>query len=173
MNTKKWRVALGVSAAGAAGILVIGLTAVPVEATPDTADSKILVQTTIKPTTLWSHGRTAAGDRWGLVMATYGTTDGFVVDNKFARGQSTGWHKHPGPSLIYVVTGTITNYDSGAPGCAPRSYPAGSTFTDAGGTDVHMLRNDGDLPAETIAVQFIPHGQPRRIDVAAEPANCA
>ena len=67
MNTKKWRVALGVSAAGAAGILVIGLTAVPVEATPNTADSKILVQTTIKPTTLWSHGRTAAGDRWGLV----------------------------------------------------------------------------------------------------------
>ena len=106
-------------------------------------------------------------------MATQGTTDGFVVDNKFARGQSTGWHMHPGPSLIYVVTGTITNYDSGAPGCAPRSYPAGSAFTDAGGTDVHMLRNDGDLPAETIAVQFIPHGQPRRIDVAAKPANCA
>ena len=63
MNTKKRRVALGVSAAGAAGILVIGLTSLPVEATPNTADSKILVQTTIKPTTLWSHGRTAAGDR--------------------------------------------------------------------------------------------------------------
>ncbi len=34
-----------------------------------------------------------------------------------------------------------------------------------------MLRNDGAVPAETIAVQFIPSGQPRKTPEP-EPANC-
>jgi hypothetical protein len=34
-----------------------------------------------------------------------------------------------------------------------------------------MLRNDGSIPAETIAVQFIPSGQPRKV-VKPEPAGC-
>jgi hypothetical protein len=29
---------------------------------------------------------------------------------------------------------------------------------------MHMLRNDGTVAAETIAVQFLPSGLPRRID---------
>jgi hypothetical protein len=35
-----------------------------------------------------------------------------------------------------------------------------------------MLRNNGDVEAETIAVQLIPAGADRRIDAAA-PHNCA
>lgn len=65
----------------------------------------------------------------------------------------------------------MTNYESGSPRCRGRSYSAGASFTDPGGTDVHMLRNEGTVPAETIAVQLIPSGQPRRVD-ADQPANC-
>jgi hypothetical protein len=77
------------------------------------------IQSIVSPVTLFGHGRTAAGGPWAALLATYGQTDGYVVDNQFLRGQTTGWHSHPGPSLIFVIAGAITNYDSGAPQCAP------------------------------------------------------
>jgi hypothetical protein len=65
----------------------------------------------------------------------------------------------------------VTNYESDDPTCTGQVYLAGSSFVDQGGRDVHMLRNNGDVVAETIAVQLIPANAPRRID-AAIPGNC-
>jgi K+-transporting ATPase c subunit len=47
----------------------------------------------------------------------------------------------------------------------------GQSFTDDGGADVHMLRNNGTVDAETIAVQFLPKDATRRIDMP-DPGNC-
>ena len=94
-----------------------------------------------------------------------------MVDNKFAPGGTTGWHSHPGPSLIFVVSGTITNYLAKDPTCTGHPYSAGSGFTDPGGASIHMLRNEGMVPAETVAVQFLPTGADRRIDEP-DPGNC-
>jgi hypothetical protein len=44
-------------------------------------------------------------------------------------------------------------------------------FVDPGGDHVHILRNEGDVEAKTIAVQLIPADAARRIDVA-DPGNC-
>ncbi|HEY2595774.1 MAG TPA: hypothetical protein VGK33_17925, partial [Chloroflexota bacterium] len=44
---------------------------------------------------------------WGALMAAYGQTDAYVVDHTIAPGGTTGWHKHPGPSLILVVSGQV------------------------------------------------------------------
>ena len=52
------------------------------------------------------------------------------------------------------------------PTCTPTVYHTGESFTDVGCGDVHLLRNEGPVCAVTIAVQIIPAGQPRRIDVA-------
>ena len=93
------------------------------------------------------------------------------MDNKFPPGSDTGWHSHPGPSLIFVVAGTVTNYTSGDRACRPQVYVAGSSFVDEGGKDSHLLRNEGTVPAETIAVQLLPTGSTRRIDEPV-PANC-
>ncbi len=156
-----------------AGVLVLGVgAAAEVQATPSTAKSTTLVQAKVAPIDISARGRTLDGKRWRAELETRGLTDGYVVDNQFQPGQSTGWHSHPGPSLIFVVSGSVTNYDSGAPGCAGVTYPAGTSFVDAGGKDMHMLRNDGTVLAETIAVQFIPSGQPRRIDVPVVPHGC-
>ncbi|MDQ6936708.1 MAG: hypothetical protein M3140_03200 [Actinomycetota bacterium] len=159
MKIKLWLCAslVGVIAAGS-GV------AAEVQATPSTASSTVLAQATFPSVHIRAHNRTVAGKRWKVILRTRGLTDGYVVDNKFQPGQSTGWHSHPGPSLIFVVSGSVTNYESDAPRCAGVTYPAGSSFTDAGGTDVHMLRDNGTVPAETIAVQFIPNGLARRID---------
>ena len=67
-----------------------------------------------------------------------------------------------------MVSGTIINYDSDAPQCAGQDYTAPAAFMDAGGNDVHMLRNNGSEPAETIAVQLIPSGQMRLHAVAGD-----
>ena len=83
-------------------------------------------------------------------------SDVYVVDNKFAPGGTSGWHSHPGPSLILVVAGTVTNYSGDDPSCTPHVYTKGDGFIDPGSGDVHMLRNETSAPAETIAVQLLP-----------------
>jgi quercetin dioxygenase-like cupin family protein len=162
------RVAAGVALAAA--VAVAG-SSVPVQATPSTAASKVLVKASVAPTHLRASARTVTGQRWAAVLATRGTTDGYVVENDFLPGQRTGWHSHAGPSLIFVVTGTVTNYESDQPHCRGVAYSAGTTFVDQGGSDVHQLVDTGTGPAETIAVQFIPQGEDRRIDEP-EPASC-
>jgi quercetin dioxygenase-like cupin family protein len=108
------------------------------------------------------------------LIKTHGLSDIYVVDNTFApNGGTSGWHTHPGPSLIFVKAGTVTNYISDEPGCPPHIYTAGQSFIDPGGDDQHMIRNeDPNLTAETIAVQFLPQGADRKIDEPAPP-GCA
>lgn len=108
---------------------------------------------------------------WRAQLKTHGPSDVYVVDNKFQQGATTGWHSHPGPSLILVLTGTVTNYSSDDPTCTGHPYSAGTGFIDPGGQDVHMLENDGSSPAETIAVQILPKDAPRKIPEP-QPANC-
>jgi len=60
---------------------------------------------------------------------------------------------------------------SADPSCSARVYTAGMGIVDPGGDHVHLLRNEGAVPAKTIAVQLIPAGATRRID-APSPGNC-
>jgi len=161
-------IAVGAALTAAIGVAV---SSSPVQATPSTATSKVLVQAPIGPLHLSAVNKTVSGQPWAAMVRTHGITDGYVVENDFQPGQATGWHSHPGPSLIFVVAGSVTNYESDQPHCKGVTYAAGTTFVDAGGTDVHELVNNGTIPAETIAVQLIPQGQPRRIDEL-EPSNC-
>ena len=117
------------------------------------------------------HAGTTPADDWHTRIRTLGSSDVYVVHNKLEPGATTGWHSHPGPSLILVVSGTVTNYAGDDPTCTGRSYSAGTGFVDEGGADVHMVRNEGTTSAETIAVQFLPNGAQRRIDQP-DPGNC-
>jgi len=108
---------------------------------------------------------------WLSLQKTKGSSDVYVQTNAWAPGGSTGWHTHPGHGLITVTAGTVTAYEGDDPDCKPHTYTAGMGFVEPGGGHVHIVRNEGDVPAQTIAVQLIPAGQPRRID-AADPGNC-
>ena len=107
---------------------------------------------------------------WEVELKTDGDSDVHVVRNSIAIGGQSGWHRHPGPSLITVTIGTITAYESDDPLCSPRVYTAGEGFIDEG-THAHLLRNESGAPAETVAVQFLADGAARRIDESA-PNNC-
>jgi quercetin dioxygenase-like cupin family protein len=104
-----------------------------------------------------------------IKLDTKGDSDVYVTRNAIAVGGQSGWHTHPGPSLVTVTVGEIVAYDSDL--CTPRHYGTGATFVDPGGGHVHLLKNESSAPAETIAVQFVPRDAARRID-APQPNNC-
>src|ERR1700749_5144292 len=108
---------------------------------------------------------------WLSWQKTRGLSDLYVQSNVWAPGGTTGWHSHPGHSLIIVTAGTVTNYEGHDPACKPHVYKTGMAFVDPGGDHIHILRNEGTVEAKTIAVQFIPADAARRIDVA-DPGNC-
>jgi hypothetical protein len=115
---------------------------------------------------------------WLSLQKTRGSSDLYVQSNVWQPGGSTGWHTHPGHSLIIVTAGTVTAYEGDDPDCKPSEYTAGMGFVDPGGGHVHNLRNEGTVEARTIAVQLIParpdgssSAPDRRIDAEA-PGNC-
>ena len=122
-------------------------------------------------TTVGRDGKPHPNGLWMTWIKTTGASDLYVVDNVFApKGGTSGWHSHPGPSLIFVKAGTVTNYSTDEPGCAPQVYTAGQSFVDPGGDDQHMIRNeDPTVSAETIAVQFLPQGVDRKVDKPVPP----
>lgn len=109
---------------------------------------------------------------WDVKIQTKSESDVYVTRNSIAVGGQSGWHMHPGPSLISVTVGEITAYESSDPLCAPKVYRAGEGFIDAG-DHAHLLRNESGAPAETVAVQFLADGATRRIDVTPAPNNCS
>lgn len=108
---------------------------------------------------------------WLSMQETKGALDMYVQSNVWAPGGSSGWHSHPGHSLIIVTAGTVTDYEGHDPDCRPHVYQAGTAFVDPGGDHMHILRNESAAEARTIAVQFIPAHASRRVDVA-DPGNC-
>jgi quercetin dioxygenase-like cupin family protein len=112
------------------------------------------------------------GDRlWMSLQETAGLSDVYVQSNVWAPGGSTGWHTHPGHSLIIVTLGTVTDYEGHDPECKPHVYKKGMAFIDPGGEHVHLLRDESTVEAKTIAIQIIPANGERRIEVA-DPGNC-
>lgn len=108
---------------------------------------------------------------WKSLQQTQGASDIYVQNNVVQPGGDSGWHSHPGHSLIIVTAGTVTDYESDDPDCKPTVYTQGMGFVDHGGDHSHLIRNEGAVPASTMAVQVIPAGFPRRIDVD-QPSNC-
>jgi hypothetical protein len=114
---------------------------------------------------------TIPADIWQSQQRTVGQSDVYVQSNVWQPGGTTGWHSHPGHSLIIVTAGTVTDYEGDDPSCTPHVYTVGQGFVDGGGDHVHMIRNEGNVEARTYAVQLIPAGAVRRIDKP-RPDNC-
>jgi quercetin dioxygenase-like cupin family protein len=88
----------------------------------------------------------------------------------FQPGGQSGWHTHPGPVFIQVVSGTLTMYQGEDPDCRPIPRSVGQVYLDAG-ESVHLARNETDHPAEAIVTYFAPPGAPLRAD-APDPGTC-
>ncbi len=120
------------------------------------------------------------GQHWLSLQKTEGPSDVYVVNNSWKPINfdgnngiaSTGWHTHPGHSLIVVTAGTLTEYEGDD--CTRHTYMVGVTFVDPGDGHVHIVRNEGNVTASTIAIQIVPsdpNKANRRIDAPA-PVAC-
>lgn len=113
----------------------------------------------------------AGAPPWLTLEFTKGQSDLYVINNVWQPGGNTGWHSHPGHSLIIVTSGTLTDYEASDPNCKPVVYTTGQAFIDPGGDEVHNIRNETGATATNIAIQLIPAGATRRIDEP-QPGNC-
>jgi quercetin dioxygenase-like cupin family protein len=71
------------------------------------------------------------------IKAKIKPSDFVVLSLHFAPGATTGWHSHPGPAMAVVQEGT---------------------FMDRGGGNVHIGRNETDLPVRVVVTFVIPVG---------------
>jgi len=113
-----------------------------------------------------------SGPTWSASENTQGPSDLYIQTNTWKPGGSTGWHHHPGHSLIIITSGTVTEYHSD---CVPQVYGPGTangpTFVDSG-DDEHLVRNEDGRGATGYAVQIVAHTAPRRIDEPTAPDTC-
>ena len=107
---------------------------------------------------------------WHVEIKGKPAVDLAVQSIVFQPGGHSGWHRHPGPVFIQVVSGTMTFYESDDPTCTPVVRTAGQGFLDVG-DHAHIARNETATPAQNIVTYFAPPGATLRID-APNPGNC-
>jgi hypothetical protein len=107
---------------------------------------------------------------WHIDIKSKPGFDIAVPSITFQPGTSSGWHSHPGPVFIQVVSGTMTFYMSDDPQCTPIVRTAGQGYVDLG-DHAHIARNEASAPAQNIVTYFAPPGAALRIDEP-RPGNC-
>ena len=96
--------------------------------------------------------------------------DVVVRRHDYAAGGSTGWHAHPYPVYITVVSGQLTFYEYDDPTCTPHVVSAGEGYVDSG--HGHLGRNETDQPAVDISVIMAPVGPAFREEMTAPGPFC-
>ena len=104
-------------------------------------------------------------DTHEIELRTKGLSDVYVAHISIAPGGFSGWHYHPGPSIISVKSGVATFYQADDP-ATPHVFPAGSGFVEDANL-VHNVVNEEDTHLEIVVLQIVPPGAERRIDAPA------
>lgn len=107
---------------------------------------------------------------WHVELKAHPELDVAVQQIVFEKDAQSGWHSHPGPVFIQVVSGTMTFYESADPNCTPIVRSAGQGYLDAG-EHAHIARNESGAPATNIVTYLAPPGAALRIDQP-DPGNC-
>jgi quercetin dioxygenase-like cupin family protein len=102
------------------------------------------------------------GNQVGIRQAAGEST--VVAQFAFDPDGTTGWHSHPGKTVVLVTAGEFTLYRNRDGACRTRTYGAGEGFVERP-TSVHTGVNEGDVPVELVAVFFrVPEDGTVRID---------
>jgi quercetin dioxygenase-like cupin family protein len=99
------------------------------------------------------------------INTTQGAGNDAVIQNiTFAPGGYTGWHTHPGVTVVLVTAGTITLYNHA---CQGDDHAAGEGFIEQPGV-LALARNNTGAPAAVTVVYFnVPVGGAVRTDADA------
>jgi hypothetical protein len=119
-----------------------------------------------------------------LRMDARKATDVALVKATLAPGGSTGWHGHPGPSIVVVKSGTLTMYepahdhktdadddDDRSRECTVQSFGPGQAFVHP--ASVHNFVNESPGTAEFYVAYFVPAGAAPLLRDEPVPPECA
>lgn len=134
--------------AASAAALVLGLTGLS-DALGQVAPLQILPQAT------------GHSDDKHINMHVNGPSDTLEALLVFQPGAETGWHIHPGPVVVVVKSGALTETHSN--GCTT-VHPTGSVFFESAG-EVHNATNRTNGVAEVFATFISPAGAQPLISV--------
>lgn len=107
---------------------------------------------------------------WDIQIKSKPAFDIAVQSIVFQPGGHSGWHSHPGPVFIQVVSGTMTFYVADDPTCTPILRTAGQGYLDLGDRP-HIARNESGQPATNVVTYFAPPGAGLKFDEPS-PGNC-
>jgi quercetin dioxygenase-like cupin family protein len=104
----------------------------------------------------------------GMGFVAQPHTNTVVAEFTFGPHSSTGWHSHPGKTLVTVQSGTFTVYHDN---CRSRTYGPGDAFVELP-SSVHVGRNEtGDTVQLGVVFFGVPIGGSPRIDQP-QPDGC-
>ena len=104
----------------------------------------------------------------GMGLTARPGTNTIVAEFTFGPNSSTGWHSHPGKTLVTVASGTFTVYHDN---CRAYTYGPGDAFVELP-SSVHIGRNETSGTVKLGVVFFgVPIGGSPRIDQP-QPAGC-
>ena len=101
-----------------------------------------------------------------VILHMKGATDVLQADLIFPPGSTTGWHIHPGPVVVVIKSGVLTEIQSN--GCMV-AHNAGTAFFESP-DEVHNVVNQGSVVTEVLATFLSPSGAPPLISVP-DPGN--
>jgi quercetin dioxygenase-like cupin family protein len=107
---------------------------------------------------------------WRMELKSKPAFDVAVQSITFQPGGQSGWHTHPGPVFIQVVSGTMTFYQADGKKCTRTVRTAGQGYLDLG-EQPHVAVNETKEPAQNVVTYFAPPGAALKID-ADKPADC-
>lgn len=87
-------------------------------------------------------------------------------------GGYSGWHSHPGGSIIVVKQGSLTVYRSVGSQCETTTYSAGQAFTERPGEVDQVVNNGTEDYILYVTFPRVPLGESPRTDVSPDPGTC-
>jgi quercetin dioxygenase-like cupin family protein len=86
-----------------------------------------------------------------------------VQRGEFAMGGNTGWHTHPGLTVVTVTAGTLRYHD----GCSSHVYTVGQSFVETPNRPGMVENTSANATAQVFASLIVPAGMAPRTDVPA------
>ncbi len=153
------------AAAVAVTALLVGAVTIAVASAPSNVTPTLLARGTYDSFKVMSQQGSAM-----FKAEAKGPIDVVVRRHDYLAGGSTGWHAHPYPVFVTVISGTVTFYEYDDPTCTPTVVSAGQGYVDSG--HGHLGRNETGQPATDVSVIMAPVGGAFRTELAAPGPFC-
>jgi quercetin dioxygenase-like cupin family protein len=99
----------------------------------------------------------------GIEFTSRRATQVIVQQGDFSAAGTSGWHTHPGLTIVTVTDGTVTYHRR----CSVGSYTKGQSFVEPPDTPVMVENSSNQASAQVVTALMVPAGFAARTNVSA------